>query len=113
MRSYSGPLTFAKRSARPLNVQAWSAPDLFDPLKKEPSASGLRQVKRVFIFIIGMTVLLFGVALIVLPGPAFLVIPAGLAILGIEFEWARRRLRALRGLFDRIAKQKNSGVKKK
>jgi hypothetical protein len=32
------------------------------------------------------------VALIVLPGPAFLVIPAGLAILATEFLWARRLL---------------------
>lgn len=41
-------------------------------------------------------VLLAGVAMIVLPGPAVIVIPAGLAILGIEFEWARRCLHNLR-----------------
>jgi tellurite resistance protein TerC len=34
--------------------------------------------------------------MIVLPGPAFVVIPAGLAILGLEFAWARHTLRALR-----------------
>jgi hypothetical protein len=34
--------------------------------------------------------------MIVLPGPAFIVIPAGLAILGIEFAFARRWLRRLR-----------------
>ena len=39
------------------------------------------------------SVLLFGVALIVLPGPALVVIPVGLAILGLEFAWARRWLR--------------------
>jgi tellurite resistance protein TerC len=33
-----------------------------------------------------------GVALLVLPGPAFVVIPMGLAILGLEFAWARRWL---------------------
>ncbi len=37
-----------------------------------------------------------GFAMIVLPGPAFVVIPAGLAILGLEFAWARHTLRALR-----------------
>jgi len=37
-----------------------------------------------------------GVYRIVLPGPAFIVIPAGLAILGLEFAWARHTLRALR-----------------
>jgi tellurite resistance protein TerC len=30
--------------------------------------------------------------MIVLPGPAFLVIPAGLAILALEFAWAKRLL---------------------
>jgi tellurite resistance protein TerC len=34
--------------------------------------------------------------LIVLPGPAFVVIPIGLAILGAEFAWARHWLRKMR-----------------
>ena len=38
----------------------------------------------------GGTVLAIGVALLVLPGPAFIIIPAGLAILATEFVWARR-----------------------
>jgi uncharacterized protein (TIGR02611 family) len=46
--------------------------------------------KKVAIGIIGGFVLLVGIALLVLPGPAFLVIPAGLAILATEFEWAQR-----------------------
>ncbi|MGE0583036.1 MAG: PGPGW domain-containing protein [Steroidobacteraceae bacterium] len=52
--------------------------------------------RRIVITITGFTVLLVGVAMIVLPGPAFVVIPAGLAILGLEFAWARHSLRALR-----------------
>lgn len=40
--------------------------------------------------IVGGTVLLLGIVLLVLPGPAFLVIPAGLAILATEFHWAHR-----------------------
>ena len=39
---------------------------------------------------------LAGAALIVLPGPAFVVIPIGLAILSIEFAWARRWLKKVR-----------------
>lgn len=58
----------------------------------------LRQAKRMVVVIVGGTVLLLGIALLVLPGPAFVVIPMGLAILAIEFEWARRWLRRLRGL---------------
>jgi len=33
-----------------------------------------------------------GVLMLVLPEPAFVAIPAGLAILGVEFAWARRWL---------------------
>ncbi|MGH8533808.1 MAG: PGPGW domain-containing protein [Gammaproteobacteria bacterium] len=46
--------------------------------------------------VVGATVLLLGIAMIVLPGPAFIVIPIGLAILGIEFTWARHWLGVLR-----------------
>lgn len=48
--------------------------------------------RRIVIAVIGITVLLIGIALLVLPGPAFVVIPTGLAILGLEFAWARRWL---------------------
>ncbi len=48
--------------------------------------------KRIAVFIAGSTVLLAGVAMIVLPGPGILVIIAGLAILATEFVWAERAL---------------------
>jgi uncharacterized protein (TIGR02611 family) len=57
---------------------------------------GLEQmplVRKVAVAVIGTTVVLFGIALIVLPGPAVLVIPLGLAILASEFAWARRIIR--------------------
>jgi tellurite resistance protein TerC len=62
--------------------------------------SFLRHARRVIIAVIGCTVLLVGVALLVLPGPAFLVIPAGLAILAIEFAWARRWLQRIKHLAE-------------
>ena len=46
--------------------------------------------RKAIIAVIGTTVVLIGVALIILPGPAFIVIPIGLAILASEFIWARR-----------------------
>jgi hypothetical protein len=49
-----------------------------------------RPLRKVIVGLIGGTILLIGVALIVLPGPAFLVIPIGLAILATEFAWAKR-----------------------
>jgi tellurite resistance protein TerC len=55
-----------------------------------------RTARRIVIGVIGTSVVLIGLALIVLPGPAFIVIPAGLAILSIEFAFARRWLKKLR-----------------
>jgi tellurite resistance protein TerC len=52
--------------------------------------------RRCTIALIGGTIVLIGVLMIVFPGPAFIVIPAGLAILGIEFACARRWLKQLR-----------------
>ena len=52
----------------------------------------MKILRRILIALVGGTVLLVGIAMIVLPGPAILVIPAGLAILGIEFAWARHWL---------------------
>jgi uncharacterized protein (TIGR02611 family) len=40
----------------------------------------------------GIIVLLGGLALIVLPGPAFVLIPIGLGMLALEFAWAERML---------------------
>jgi len=52
----------------------------------------VRQVKKLIIAVIGFTVLLTGIAMIVLPGPAIVVIPIGLAILATEYVWTRRLL---------------------
>lgn len=51
-----------------------------------------RHARRVAVAVIGGSVVAVGIAMIVLPGPAFVVIPIGLAILGVEFAWARRWL---------------------
>lgn len=49
---------------------------------------------RKFVYsVLGITVLLIGIVMIVLPGPAIIVIPLGLAILGSEYAWARRVMR--------------------
>ena len=52
----------------------------------------LGQAKRLVVVVIGFTILAAGVAMIVLPGPAVVVIPVGLAILASEFIWARNLL---------------------
>jgi len=49
-------------------------------------------IRQTVVAVIGSTVLLVGIAMIVLPGPAVVVIPLGLAILATEFVWAQRLL---------------------
>ena len=58
-------------------------------------------VRRIVVAVIGGTVLLIGIALLVLPGPAFVVIPLGLVILASEFAWARHWLKKVRRLADK------------
>lgn len=60
-----------------------------------------RTGRRIVIGIVGGTVLLLGIVMLVTPGPAIVVIPVGLAILGVEFVWARRWLKKLREMISR------------
>lgn len=52
----------------------------------------LKSAGRIAVTIAGSIVLAIGIAMIVLPGPAIVFIPAGLAILATQFHWARRTL---------------------
>lgn len=65
---------------------------------------GIRTARRVVVGVVGVTVMAVGVALLVLPGPAFVVLPIGLGILAIEFEWARRLLRRVRRFYETAAR---------
>ena len=55
-----------------------------------------RTARRITILMVGSTVLLLGIVMLVTPGPGLIVIPIGLAILGVEFAWARIWLRKVR-----------------
>lgn len=66
------------------------------------NALNYRLAKRIVVVVIGSTVTLIGVALIVLPGPAFIVIPIGLSILATEFLWAKRWLEKARQVATRL-----------
>lgn len=68
----------------------------------------MRFAWQVIIFVVGMAVLLAGVVMIFTPGPAFVFIPLGLAILATEFHWAHKaqerikaRLRRKHTVIDR------------
>jgi uncharacterized protein (TIGR02611 family) len=50
------------------------------------------RIYRAAFVVAGVTLLLAGTAMLVLPGPAFVVIPIGLALLALEFTWAENLL---------------------
>lgn len=69
---------------------------------EELMVASYRQARRAVILLLGSSVLVIGLAMVVLPGPAVVVVPLGLAILGIEFAWARRWLTDIRRRLDGV-----------
>jgi len=49
-------------------------------------------MKRAVVAVLGCALLLVGIALLVLPGPGFLMIAAALGLLATQFDWAKRPL---------------------
>jgi hypothetical protein len=78
-----------------------AAPSAGAPADEGVVGFSLRVARRIVIATIGGTVVLIGVAMLVLPGPAVVVIPLGLAILATEFVWARRWLRKLKRMIPK------------
>jgi tellurite resistance protein TerC len=60
-----------------------------------------KRLRRVGVAILGFSVLALGIAMIVLPGPAIVVVPLGVGILATEYGWARYLQRKIR---DYVAK---------
>ena len=81
-------------------------------LSRMKAATGLSVLsgagRKVIVGVIGITILLLGVAMVLLPGPAFIVIPVGLGILATEFAWARRVVRRARVMIAK-ARGRESG----
>ena len=50
-------------------------------------------VKRVALEVIGWTLVVTGIAALILPGPGLLMLFGGLAVLSQQYEWAERRVR--------------------
>ncbi len=67
-----------------------------------------RSTKRIVVLVIGLALVVGGVALLVLPGPGILLVVAGLAVLASEFAWAETMLNQAK----RTAKQA-TGVAKR
>lgn len=84
-----------------------NSPGLNDRTGKRAPAgeiSGLlTPIRKGIVFVLGISVVIVGIAMIVLPGPATVVIPSGLAILATEFVWARRWLKYLKRRAQEVA----------
>jgi uncharacterized protein (TIGR02611 family) len=81
-------------------------------LSRTKAALGLNllpaPLRKLIVAVIGLTILLLGVVMVVLPGPAFIVIPIGLGVLATEFAWARRAVRRARVMIAK-ARGRESG----
>ena len=58
-------------------------------------------MRRIVRTLVGSTVLVAGLLMLVLPGPALIVIPLGLAILAVDFPWAKAVMQKARIWFTR------------
>lgn len=83
-----------------------SGPDtarLLSPLRDELDrlvTSSYHTARRILVLVFGSTLVLLGLAMLVLPGPGVLVIIGGLLVLGVEYAFARRWLAQLRATTD-------------
>ncbi len=87
----------------------WFRPETY---AYQPQSTALRMAKKVVVAVVGGTVVLLGILMIITPGPAVVVIPAGLAILAIEFAWAKRWLRRVRSYTKLATRRVKRGRKK-
>ncbi len=68
------------------------------------------RVRKVVYSVVGVSVILIGIVMIVLPGPAIIIIPLGLAILASEYAWARRVLQRGKIFVDKVRRVKTKVV---
>lgn len=65
----------------------------------------LQQARKLVVFVIGFTVVLFGIIMLITPGQGVLTILLGLAILATEFVWAKI-------LLDRVKRQSQTAFRR-
>jgi len=64
---------------------------------------GSRHARRILLEVVGWTLVLAGIAALVLPGPGLLMLFAGLVVLSQQYEWAERRLEPVERMAKRAA----------
>ncbi len=68
------------------------------------------RLRKFLVGFVGISVLLVGILMVVLPGPAVIIIPIGFAILATEFAWAGRVWRRGKLVVERV--RESAPVKK-
>ena len=72
-----------------------------------------RQIKRLAIFLIGISIVLIGCILVFTPGPAIIVIPIGLAVFATEFIWAKKLLKKFKETTSSLSESAKKAIKNK
>ncbi|MBA6293407.1 PGPGW domain-containing protein [Colwellia sp. MB3u-70] len=70
----------------------------------------LLKIKRIASIMLGFLCLLLGMVFILLPGPAVIFIPLGLAMLSLEYPWAKIALKKSQGYFRQAAVKTDQGL---
>ncbi|GHE99387.1 PGPGW domain-containing protein [Thalassotalea profundi] len=73
----------------------------------------MNNVKRLVITVLGGILVLMGVVFILLPGPAIIFLPLGLALLSLEFNWAKRWLKSCQRWMRKSAVQMDKFIAKR
>lgn len=55
-----------------------------------------KHLKKLIILIVGLTLVIIGIALLVLPGPGLVTIALGLGVLSLEFVWAKHLFKKMK-----------------
>jgi len=71
-----------------------------------------KQIRKLVIFVIGISIVLIGCVLFFTPGPAIIVIPVGLAVLATEFIWAKKLLKKFKETTSSITQSAKDVIRK-
>ena len=89
-------------------VQCAGTDHAADALGSEERGAGMKAIaKRIGVEILGWTLVLLGLAALVLPGPGLILLASGLVVLATQYEWAERRLEPVK---ERAIKTASDGV---
>ena len=72
-----------------------------------------KQIRRLLVFLIGISITLLGLIAFFTPVPAIIIIPFGLAILATEFIWAKKLLKSFKEKTEGLSETAKGVFKKK